>query len=70
VVAKLLPGRVLDSRACDPELISKTPVISTRLGPAEMDLLADMAAEFNTTRSNLCRRLVVKGLLELRDGAV
>jgi hypothetical protein len=32
-----------------------------------MQLLAELAAEFNTSRSNLCRRLVVQGLIELRD---
>jgi hypothetical protein len=28
-----------------------------------MRLLADLAADFNTSRSNLCRRLVVQGLI-------
>jgi hypothetical protein len=70
VTAAVLPGRVLDERASDPELIDKTPVLSVRLGPAEMRLLTELATEFNTSRSNLCRRLVVQGLIELRDGNV
>ena len=35
-----------------------------------MRLLTELATEFNTSRSNLCRRLVVQGLIELRDGNV
>jgi hypothetical protein len=35
-----------------------------------MRLLTELAAEFNTSRSNLCRRLVVQGLIALRDGNV
>ena len=70
MTAAVLPGRVLDERASDPELIDKTPVLSARLGPAEMRLLTELAAEFNTSRSNLCRRLLVQGLIELRDGNV
>jgi hypothetical protein len=48
-------------------LKARTPPLSTRLGPEEMDLLTNLAAEFNLTRSNLTRRLLVEGLLELRD---
>ena len=70
MIAELLPGRILDARASDPRLIEKTPVLSARLGPAEMRLLTKLAAEFNTSRSNLCRRLVVQGLIALRDGNV
>jgi hypothetical protein len=70
MTASALPGRVLDTRASDPELIEKTPVLSARLGPAEMRLLSELAAEFNTSRSNLCRRLVVQGLISLRGGEV
>jgi len=33
-----------------------------------MLLLAELAAELKTSRSNLTRRLVVEGLLELRNG--
>ena len=63
----VLPGSVLDQRASDPDLIERTPVLSARLGPQEMRLLAELAAELNTSRSNLTRRLVVEGLLELRN---
>jgi hypothetical protein len=35
-----------------------------------MELLAAMASEFTTTKSNLARRLLVKGLVELRDGVI
>ena len=63
----VLPGCVLDQRASDPDLIERTPVLSARLGPQEMRLLAELAAELNTSRSNLTRRLVVEGLLELRN---
>lgn len=65
-----LPGQVLDQRASDPVLIDKTPVLSARLGPEEMQLLADLAKEFKTSRSNLTRRLLVQGLIALRDGDV
>ena len=41
-----------------------------RLGPQELALLQEIAEEFGMTRSNLARRLVVKGLVELRDGNV
>ncbi len=67
MTAAVLPGRVLDARASDPELVEKTPVVSTRLGPAEMDLLRDMAMQIGVTRSNLTRRLLVQALLELRN---
>ena len=70
MAAAVLPGQVLDNRASDPELIDKTPVLSARLGPEEMRLLTELAAEFKTSRSNLCRRLVVQGLIALRDGEV
>ncbi len=70
MAAAVLPGQVLDNRASDPKLIDKTPVLSARLGPEEMRLLTELAAEFNTSRSNLCRRLVVQGLIALRDGNV
>ena len=63
----MLPGMTLDPRAYDPMLKAKTPPLSTRLGPKEMNLLTNLAAEFNLTRSNLTRRLLVEGLLELRD---
>jgi hypothetical protein len=67
VAVAVLPGRTLDHRASDPELIDRTPVLSTRLGPQELCLLTELAAEFNTSRSNLIRLLLVEGLLELRD---
>jgi hypothetical protein len=41
-----------------------------RLGPNELALLQEMAEEFGMTRSNLSRRLVVQGLIALRDGDV
>ena len=63
----MLPGMTLDPRAYDPVLKVKTPPLSTRLGPEEMRLLAELAAELNTSRSNLTRRLLVEGLLELRN---
>jgi hypothetical protein len=63
----VLPGCVLDQRASDPDLIERTPVLSARLGPEEMHLLAELASELKTTRSNLTRRLLVQGLLELGD---
>lgn len=47
---------------------AKTPPLTARLGPQESALLQAMATEFNTTRSALARRLVVQGLVELRDG--
>lgn len=62
----MLPGMTLDARASDPVLIKKTPPIATRLGPQEMRLLAEMAVEFETTRSNLARRLLVERLVQLR----
>ena len=67
MTALALPGR---ARASDPELIEMTPALSARLGPAEMRLLSELAAESNTSRSNLCRQLLVQGLLDLRDGEV
>lgn len=70
MTASFLPGRTLDGRASDPVLIEKTPTLTTRLGPEELQLLHALADEFETTRSNLARRLVVKGLIELRDGLV
>jgi hypothetical protein len=62
----MLPGMTLDPRAYDPVLKAKTPPLSTRLGPEETKLLTKLAAEFNLTRSNLARRLLVEGLLALR----
>jgi hypothetical protein len=44
--------------------------MSARLGPEELALLQEMAKEFNISRSALARRLVVQGLVELRDGLV
>jgi hypothetical protein len=66
----MLPGTTLDPRSYDPDLKAKTPPLVARLGPKELDLLRQMAHEFGTTRSALARRLVVKGLVELRDAAV
>ena len=66
----MLPGTTLDRRASDPELKAKTPLMVARLGPQELALLQELAEEFGMTRSNLARRLVVKGLVELRDGNV
>ena len=63
----MLPGTTLDPRSYDPELKAKTPPLSARLGPAELDLLRLMADKFGTTRSALARRLVVQGLIELSD---
>ena len=63
----MLPGMTLDPRAYDPVLKAKTSPLSTRLGPEEMRLLAELAAELHTSRSNLTRRLLVEGLLELRN---
>ena len=63
----MLPGMTLDPRAYDPVLKVKTPPLSTRLGPEEMDLLTKLAAEFSLTRSNLTRRLLVEGLLKLQQ---
>ena len=63
---KMLPGMTLDKQAYDLALKAKTPPLSTRLGPEETKLLTKLAAEFNLTRSNLARRLLVEGLLELR----
>jgi hypothetical protein len=67
---EMLPGTTLDPRSYDPALRAKTPPLVARLGPGELDLLRQMADEFGTTRSALARRLVVKGLVELRDGVV
>ena len=66
----MLPGMTLDRRSYDPELGSKSPPLVARLGPEELALLRAMAQEFGITRSALARRLVVKGLVELRDGDV
>ena len=63
----MIPGMTLDQRSYDPVLKSKTPPLSTRLGPEEMDLLTKLAAEFSLTRSNLTRRLLVEGLLKLQQ---
>jgi hypothetical protein len=63
----MLPGTTLDPRSYDPELKAKTPPLSTRLGPKELDLLRQMAEEFETTRSALARRLLVRALLDLRE---
>lgn len=67
---EMLPGTTLDPRSYDPARKAKTPPLVARLGPGELDLLRQMADEFGTTRSALARRLVVKGLVELRDGVV
>ena len=68
--AAVLPGKVLDQRASDPWLIDKTPVLSARLGPKEMLLLREFADELGISRSLLARRLVVQGLIALRDGEI
>ena len=62
----MIPGMTLDQRSYDPVLKSKTPPLSTRLGPEETKLLTKLAADFNLTRSNLARRLLVEGLLQLQ----
>lgn len=66
----MLPGTTLDPQASDPELKAKTPPVAARLGPQELHLLRQMAEEFGLTRSTLARRLLVKGLIALRDGEV
>jgi len=63
----MLPGTTLDPRSYDPVLKAKTPPLVARLGPVELNLLRQMADELGITRSTLARRLVVKGLVELRD---
>jgi len=62
------PGATIDLRVSDPELQARTPVVTARLGSSEMELLTQMAMTFSLTRSSLTRRLVVAGLLQLRDG--
>jgi hypothetical protein len=44
--------------------------LSARLGPKELRLLDLIAAQLNTSRSNLARRLLVQALIELRDANV
>ena len=67
---EMLPGTTLDWRSYDPGLGSRSLPLVARLGPTELDLLRQLAEEFGLTRSALARRLVVKGLVELRDGEV
>jgi hypothetical protein len=62
----MLPGTTLDRRSYDPALGKKSMPLSARLGPTERRLLDEMAAQLNTSRSNLARRLLVQALLELR----
>jgi hypothetical protein len=63
----MLPGTTIDRVCFDPKLREKTPPLVARLGPTELALLREKAERFGLTRSALARRLVVKGLLELRD---
>jgi hypothetical protein len=44
----------------------KSMPLCARLGPEELSLLRAMAEEFDTSRSNLARRLLVQALIELR----
>ena len=62
----MLPGTTLDRRSYDPALGKESMPLSARLGPTERRLLDEMAAQLNTSRSNLARRLLVQALLELR----
>jgi hypothetical protein len=66
----MLPGTTLDRRSYDPTLGERSMPLSARLGPKELRLLDLIAAQLNTSRSNLARRLLVQALIELRDANV
>jgi hypothetical protein len=63
----LLPGKTIDERSYDPDLKEGTQTVVTRLGPQELALFKQTANNMGLTRSNLARRLIVEGLLALRE---
>lgn len=63
----MLPGTTIDRVCFDPELRAKTPPLVARLGPQELALLRATAERLGLSRSGLARRLLVQGLLELRE---